>query len=311
MNDRHFGNSNNSLMIRFFVVVLILSTFLLQPEAPIAEPLEDFIIRDGDLPGYVIVKKPSWFRPESLWNYINGGALPYLDYGVGDVVTYSGKLVSHEFEIVVDIYDMGNNRSAFGIYSSERFPDYDYITIGVEGYKTENAVCFWKDRYYVKVFSNAPSTPTVEPVERIARAVDTRIPADAGMPAVFDLFPKENMLPKSESFTAKNVLGQDFMTNGFSVSYKRGDEEYQFFILEADDTGSAAEQFSKYREFIGEYGKLEKRKPKIGEEAFSGNEDWYGLMVFARKGRYIAGSVGLADYDAAVTHLKSILDNLD
>jgi len=298
-------------MSALFVLTLILFSMVAQSAVFATEPLEDFVIRDGGMSGFVTVKKAAWFRPESLWNYINGGALPYLDYGVGDVVTYSGKLAPHEFEIVVDIYDMGNNRSAFGIYSSERFPDYDYITIGAEGYRTENAVCFWKDRYYVKVFSNAPSTPTVEPVERIARAVDKRISADAGNLSMFELFPKENRLPRTESFTSKNVLGQDFLTNGFSVNYQRGDLEYQFFILEADNRDSTAEQLGKYRDFIGEYGKLDKRKPKIGDDAFVGNEDWYGLMVFARKGRYIVGSVGFPDYNPAVQYLKAMLDRLN
>ncbi len=274
------------------------------------KPLEEFIVGESALPGFTMVKQPEWYRPESLWNYINGGALPYLDYGVGDVVTWSGKLAPHDFEIVVDIYDMGGNRSAFGIYSSERFPEYDYFDIGVEGYRLDSAVCFWKDRYYVKVVSNAPSTPTIEPVERIARAIDVRIPDGAGMPSVFDLFPAKDRRPKSESFTAKNVLGQDFLSNGFSVTYDDDGAEYAFHVLEADDAGAATQQFGKYRDFIGEYGKLERRKPNLGDEAFAGQESWYGLMVFVRKGRYIAGSVGMSDYDDAVGNLKTILDGL-
>jgi hypothetical protein len=293
------------------IAAAALAVFAAQPRSLAdGEPLGEFIVGESSLPGFTMVKNPEWYRPESLWNYINGGALPYLDYGVGDVVTWSGKLAPHDFEIVVDIYDMGGNRSAFGIYSSERFPEYDYFDIGVEGYRLDNAVCFWKDRYYVKVVSNAPATPSIEPVERIARAVGARIPDGDGMPSVFDLFPVKNRRPKSESFTAKNVLGQDFLSNGFSVTYDIDGAEYAFHVLEADNADMASEQFGKYRDFIGEYGKLKRRKPNIGDDAFTGQESWYGLMVFVRKGRYIAGSVGMSDYEDAVVNLKTILDGL-
>jgi len=275
-----------------------------------AEPLAELVIGENVLTGYVAVKQPERYRPESLWNYINGGALPYLDYGVGDVVTFSGKLAPYDFEIVTDIYDMGSNRNAFGIYSSERFPDYNYTDIGEEGYITDNGVYFWKNRYYIKVFSNAPETPSTDPIERIARTVAERIPDGKGMPAVLTVFPDDGRIPKSESFIAKNVLGQDYLSNGFSVTYHFGDEEYQLYILEAGNINDAGDMFTRYRDFIKEYGKLERKKPNTGDEAFSGTEDWYGLVVFSRKGRYIAGCVGLPDYDLAVKHLTSMLDGL-
>jgi hypothetical protein len=40
-------------------------------------------------------------------------------------------------ELTADIYDMGKREDAFGIYAAERSPGYKFITIGVEGYRSE------------------------------------------------------------------------------------------------------------------------------------------------------------------------------
>lgn len=292
-----------------FITALVCSVFA--PGAGVfAEPLDALIIRDGDIEGFVTVKKPAWFRPESLWNYIDGGALPYLDYGVGDVVTYSGTLPPERREIVVDIYDMQNNTGAFGIYASERFPDNDFIDIGNEGYTADNSVCFWKDRYYVKVFSNDAETPSADSMLLIARTVDKRIPEGEGMPSLFSLFPAKDRMPKSEAYVAKNVLGQDYLAGDFMVKYPTADGEYQLHIIRAADSGESTGWFVKYREFMQENGKAHDRKADIGEESFAYVDDWYGLMLFARKGRYILGSVGNNDFEASSAILTAMSKEL-
>ncbi|MCD6308467.1 MAG: hypothetical protein J7M24_05675 [Candidatus Latescibacteria bacterium] len=277
-------------------------------------PLARFVIDDGALDGYTITGKPAFYGPENLWNYIDGGALPYLDYGVTNVVTWSGKLGPDGFEITVDIYDMADSLGAFGIYSSERFPGYDYRDIGVEGYLTENALCFWKDRFYVKVFPTDAAPPSTDPMVLIAEALDGAIPEGGGMPSYFSLFPGENRLEKTESYIAKNVLGQDYLANAFSVRYRKGGEdgdgEYQIYILAAPSADEASGKFGRYRDFLGEYGSLEKREIGLGDDAFTGTEDWYGRMVFVLKGRFILGTMGLSDYNLAKSCLGKMANGL-
>ena len=294
-------------------MVILLGIFILGlfPQTPQAEnPLDRFVLGENSLPQFKITRWPKYYRPESLWNYINGGALPYLDYGVGDVVTYAGIWEASELEIVVDIYDMSNNLGAFGIYSNERFPDYTYLDIGVEGYITENALCFWKDRYYVKVFSQDDSPSTLEPIKNIARNVADRIPDGEAMPRLFTLFPEQNRLIHTESYLAKNVLGQEFLSNAYAVNYVSGEEEYQFYVIQAPDKDEAGKWLSLYGEFLNEYGESEIKEIPLGEKAFVGQEGWYGTMIFVQKGKYILASVGFSDMDQAQNNLKSMMSGL-
>ena len=303
----------SSLRVFYFNCFFIFNFFLLLSSFAVCEtnhPLKQFVISEVDGKKFSIVNEPGYYGPESLWNYINGGALPYLDYGVSDVVTYTGIWAPDSLEIVVDVYDMVDSLGAFGIYSSERSPEYTYKNIGIDGYLTENTLCFWKDRYYVKVFSNDDSPSIITPIERVAHTIDQFIPEGGGMPSYFSLFPVRDRLEKTELFIARNVLGQDYFRNAFVVNYRRGDEEFQLYLIETSGEEEAEKQFHLYREFIREYGKLEDTQIALGDEVFIGREDWYGLMLFVRKGGFIIGSAGLSDVELAQEHLRAMLSDL-
>lgn len=299
----------NKPPIALFIAGCAVVLCLLFPHArPGADghPLDRFVLSDTDIPGFSIIRGPDHYGPESLWNYIDGGALPYLDYGVRDVVTYTVLWKPDSLEIVVDVYDMADSLGAFGIYSNERFPDYNYLAVGVEGYLTDNSLCFWKGPFYIKAFTREDSPSTTAPLESLAKALDNRITESGGMVAYFSFFPKEDRLAHTEAFTAKNVLGQDYLSRALSVNYKRGEEEYQLFLIMDKDSGTAGENFLKYREFIRQYGEMTGKTVSGWDESFIGKESWYGTLVFVRRGQFILGSAGLSDENLAQNYLETL-----
>lgn len=303
---------NLKRLVIFSVYTIITSLFLavFPSVGETDHPMDRLVIREGEMDGFSLIRGPDFYRPESLWNYINGGALPYLDYGVGDVVTYAGIWLPDSLEVVVDVYDMADSLGAFGIFSNERFPEYEKYALGVDGYITENSLCFWKDRYYIKVFSFDDSPSDLNGIERIAGSVDNRISDGGGLPRFFSMFPDDGRLASTESYLAKNVLGQEFLNNACVVNYRKGDEEFQLYLITAPDTVEAGKNFNAYRNFLKEYGELDKKQISIGDEAFVGKESWYGVMFFVRKGGYILGSVGLSDLDTAQSHIKKLMSSL-
>jgi len=62
------------------------------------------------------------------------------------------------------------------------------------------------------------------------------------------------------------------------VHYRSGDEEFQLYLITASDTVEAGKNFHTYRNFLEEYGELDKRQISIGDEALIGKESWYGVM---------------------------------
>ena len=96
----------------------------------------------------------------------------------------------------------------------------------------------------------------------------------------------------------------------FGLLIRKGDEEFQLYLITASDTVEAGKNFNAYRDFLKEYGELDKKQISIGDEAFVGKESWYGVMFFVRKGKYILGSVGLSDLDTAQSHIRKLMSGL-
>ena len=303
-------NPGNTRSRGFFLVIVVLVFCLsyshLSAEEKADHPLSRFVLSEKDSGKFTVERGPNYYGPESLWNYINGGALPYLDYGVKAVVSYAGQWKPEKLEIVVDVYDMADSLGAFGIYSNERFPEYTYLDSGIEGYITENALCFWKDRYYVKIISQEDDPKTMATLIELARTIENRIPDGGGNPWYFSLFPNQDKLERTESFTAKNVLGQDYLANAFSVNYRRGEEEFQLFLITVENAKAAHDNFASYKEFLTKYGEMTDKKISIGDEAFIGKESWYGTVLFIRKGSVILCTVGLSDDKLAKKHLETM-----
>ncbi|MCK7531147.1 MAG: hypothetical protein MZV63_08950 [Marinilabiliales bacterium] len=104
-----------------------------------------------DLKGYKTVSDYPVYTPDDLWDYINGAADAYLALGFIDLnIT---EYVKGRTVIKAEIYRFGDDAEAFGIYSMERSPGYDFIQVGVQGYNEEGIVHFYKDRYYIKIMT--------------------------------------------------------------------------------------------------------------------------------------------------------------
>ena len=118
-----------------------------------ATELKNLIPSSPELTGFTITHDVEYYTRENLWDYMNGGAPGYLAYGFEEMVTLQVKNLKNHSEIVVDMYDMGNHLNAFGIYSVERVPGGRDLAFGVDSFHYDTTLCFWQDKYYVKLMS--------------------------------------------------------------------------------------------------------------------------------------------------------------
>jgi len=79
------------------------------------------------LAGWEMVSQPENFGPENLWDYINGQAEFYLNYGFLRVDTAEYRAESGTPSVVVEVYQMASSEEAFGIYAAERNPDDRFV----------------------------------------------------------------------------------------------------------------------------------------------------------------------------------------
>lgn len=125
--------------------------------------------------------EPARFYASDLYRYIDGGAAIYHRHGLVALVHREYK--PKDAEVTVDIYDLGNDFNAFGIYAVERSPASHFIAMGAEGYLDANVLNFVQGPYYIKL-SAFSGNQKMEPVMRaFAQDISRRIGTGKSLPA--------------------------------------------------------------------------------------------------------------------------------
>ena len=274
-----------------FSIIVISILLLVTSETIQATELKTLIPSSREFTDFKITHNVEYYTEENLWDYMNGGAPGYLAYGFEEMVTMQVKNLKNHIEVGIDIYDMGNHLNAFGIYSVERVPDGRDLDFGVDSYQYDTTLCFWQDKYYVKLMSYDMKPETAQSLSSLATLITQKMPKKGEPPYLFSIFPVEGRLKKSERYIKCDVLGQAYFTDGYSVEYDNDSNQYKIFLIRNEDPLETKQNFHKYLDFIKTIGQITDENIKIGEQAFAGTHNFYGRVLFARTGSYIIGVV--------------------
>ncbi len=242
------------------------------------------------LKGYKSVSDYPVYTPDDLWDYINGAADAYLALGFIDLnITEYTKGRS---TIKAEIYRFGDDAMAFGMYSMERSPGYNFIQAGVQGYNEEGAVHFYKDRYYVKIMTHSGSTKVNEKMKELAGMIAGRIEGKNEFPSLLKLFPADGLLRNQETYLLESVLGHEFLRGAFRASYEVTGDRFEIYLFNCKDGEEAAAMAAR----------LAGDAFTPGEEIFKyAFEDGYnGVLHIARQGGRLIVISGLGFENTAL-----------
>ena len=239
------------------------------------------------VPDWSLREQPRTYSAANLYQYIDGAADPFLSFGfrqavVGDYA-HSGE---DEGWITVDIYDMGSPLHAFGIYHTERPPQVEGLPIGTQGYSSQDMIAFWQGPYYVKVMFVSGEERFA--LRAFALATAGKLPARAQMPSELKRLPTLNRVAGSERYLKTSALGHKFLNEVVSADYRLDETIATLHIADLATADSAAKGVGKLGEFEAETGEGLSDLPGVGEEAFAVRDPYYGEMVVARQGRFLA-----------------------
>lgn len=201
------------------------------------------------LKGYRIKKDYPVYKPDNLWDFINGAADNYLAYGFEDlnVAEYrKGKDV-----IKLEIYRHRDKNMGFGIYSSERSPSFSFIEIGAQGYMTGGSVNFFKDCYYVKLRTYSKKEKVLKDVQALAERINSQLPGNESMPSLLARFPSEGKKTNQETYIHESVLGHSFLGKAFKAVYQTGSDEFAIYIIDGDSPEEVENTAHRYMESTG------------------------------------------------------------
>lgn len=243
------------------------------------------------------------FYSSNLFEYMDGGADIYLTYGLVALAHQEYKLDA--VDMTVDVFDMGHPLKAFGIYSVERSPKYNFMAIGAEGYASEMTLNFLQDRYYVKLSAFGDQGP--QALETFARSISGRIGANHSLPGLIGILPVENRVAHSEKYLIKAPAGHEFLTPAMTAAYRVGSKETSLLISVAPDAREAASRVDKLRTHYLRFGKVD-AAPEIAPGAWRTSDARQGNVVFFASGRYAV--LCFQAPDQAATFLKDVASHL-
>jgi len=173
------------------------------------------------------------YTGQSLYEYIDGGAETYHQYGFIEVSTADYKVGGSE--ITTDIYRFDNADHAFGIYSTLRPDGLTTIKIGVEGVSSPTSFDFVKGDYLVRLVCYEGNEKATKALAKLAHDIEKLIPGKTKYPDKFALFPTLNRIPGSNNITAQSYLGQTSLTDVYSVDIKSNGDNFRLFLTDDPD----------------------------------------------------------------------------
>jgi hypothetical protein len=190
------------------------------------------------------------YVPDSLFEYINGAAESYLSFDFDELLVVQLEREESGASLTLEIYDMGTPANAFGIFSAERYPENEAAQVGDLGYLEDETLNFIAGRFYVKLlgFDLGDEAPSL--LADIGRQMGGAVQEKGRLPGLLRAFPAENLVPRSEKYIKRNFLGHEFLSDGYTASYKVEGQEMEGFFVEAPSARDAEAMLGRLLEFF-------------------------------------------------------------
>lgn len=174
--------------MRLFYFFAITAMLNLLPTITRAQNLNDYL--PDSLQGWDLAIDDRKYSPETLYDYIDGGAELYLSYGMKEVICRIYKNEKQE-EIRVEVFDMVKPEDAFGVFSHTR--DKDEKLYGQGSQYFTGTLIFWKDHYYVSITANDENEVIRESIHSLALQIDKKISTTGNLPDIINMLPLEGL----------------------------------------------------------------------------------------------------------------------
>lgn len=237
--------------------------------------------------GWKIEGTDKIYGPDNLYEYIDGGAELYLSYDFKKVINriYTAP---DQPDIMVDVFDMGSSRNAYGVFSHAR--ETEDSTFGQGSQYTSGLLLFWKDHFFISIMTIPETEASKKAIIRIAEYIDEAISEKGAVPEILHLLPAESLdrgsiryfyhyiwLNSFYYIADKNILHIDKDTDAVLAKYGNIGERHLLLLVKYHDNKKAE---SAYDDFIKAY------LPELSHQPAVRIED--GTWTASRRiGRYI------------------------
>ena len=276
---RRWGHRRYSAIC--WALISLTAAFLAVTSAASAAEMADCRL----VPGWEQQGPSREYTAANLFEYMDGNAEGYLIYGFLRMRGVTCK--SGEDSIVIDVSEMADADSAYGIFASNRDPRSPVEKIGMSAQILPRRAILAKDKYYIELAAN-PEKDHSAALRAFVTQIEKQISGRTALPEAISWFPTEKL--SSVRLIPESVLGLRLLKRGYVAQYETG----KAFVVSEASRESAAAVMNRLRQRFGETTAVQ-----IADEAFQTQDKYLGGICFFRKGRYIAGYANLADPPSA------------
>ncbi len=210
--------------------------------------------------GFGPVTKTEIYDADNLYEKIDGKAPLYTESGFE-------KLSCQQFVSTKDetlamelyIYEMGNARNAFSVYSVQKRPDGKDLPNFAFAYTTSNALYIAHGRFYAEVVGFSESVKLLEAIIEVGQKIQKNLAVDDTKITEIELFPAEDMVTGSIKLDLKSAFGFEELTDTFTCRYNVGDEIITAFLSRQPNPQSAQRVAESYYTFLINNGGIAKQ----------------------------------------------------
>lgn len=257
MQNRLIAWLRKSIFLGFLVLCIILISYILvikKDHTPVKTI--DLLACDKILEQMFNADHLKHYAGTELVEYINGGAELYFAYGFKEVYIkeyYNGSGRS----ITVEVYEMDRSENAYGIYSFET--DGEHPDIGFESTYAYGLLKFWKDRYFVRIFSESEDKAIGNAILSCGKRIADKIPNRGKKPALLSNVPARShnirnlryfhtnaCLNNLYYLSDENILGLDKETEAVTYEYLVENELLRVVLIKYLTPDDAKEHYMNF-----------------------------------------------------------------
>jgi hypothetical protein len=249
-----------------------------------------------EIKGWQISSEVLKYNSENLWEYINGAADQFIDYGFE--LLLAAELSNDLLQVSVEIYDMGLPLNAFGIYMTERPQQANIFKIGTESSISLPAQCLLlKDRYYVKIHVYKGEL-NLDNGKELIDALAIALPGQSLFPNEFALLPDTGQIKGSFGHVRRNFLGLSELSNCVFANYLNDEsKEYQYFAVIPEPENSI--------EIIWDIIRDKWKSAELdGQQIYLRKIPYQGFIGVIKMGSNLLGAANISSEDVLVNRLK-------
>jgi hypothetical protein len=228
--------------------------------------------------GWRLQAPPTTYTPETLFEYIDGGADAYLSYDFQELVAATF-VNAKKVEVTADLYRHRDAARAFGMYSQERRAGSSKMPGKLEGVASPDHLEFVAGDYYVKLALPGGGDAALLP--KFAERIAAKLPGTRALPPVLACFPERGKKPRAEKLIARDFLGHAFLHDAAVVPYEIDGARFRLFAVEGKDAADLRAMVAGFRNLaklakadVPAEGNLTVKDPLNGEVAFSWKGCW-------------------------------------